>query len=144
MLHEQVRDARIARGLSQVKLAQLAKVPRSQLRKFENGEGVHLSTFLKIIGQLPNLESLTLGPTELQLQSVDVDKLRTTLTTLIEAVNGVLAVLPPAGPRSEPETPSAAGAVRHQPSVTERRRAEELNAVAVALARGEKEPADHS
>lgn len=144
MLHEQVREARIARGLSQVKLAQLAKVPRSQLRKFESGEGVHLSTFLKIIGQLPNLETLTLGPTELQLQSVDVERLRTTLTTLIEAAKGVLAVLPSAAPPAEPETASAAGAVRHQPSVTERQRAEELNAIAVALARGEKEPADHS
>src|SRR5215213_8633944 len=126
MLYEQVRDARLARGLSQVKMAQLARVPRSQLRKFENGEGVTMTTFLKIIAQLPNLERLTLGPTELQLQNVDVEALRASLTELVPAAS------------------AAAGAVRHHPTVTERRRAEELNAIAVALARGAKAPADHS
>jgi transcriptional regulator with XRE-family HTH domain len=93
MLHEQVREARIAGGLSQVKLAQLARVPRSQLRKFENGEGVHLATFLKIVAQLPNLDRLTLGPTELALQNVNVDALRASMTQVIEAARGVLEVL---------------------------------------------------
>jgi transcriptional regulator with XRE-family HTH domain len=93
MLHDQVREARIARGLSQVKLARLAGVPRSQLRKFENGEGVHLTTFLKIVGQLPNLDRLTLSPTELALRNVDVEALRASLTELIEAARGVLEVL---------------------------------------------------
>lgn len=144
MLHEQVREARIARGLSQVKLAQLAKVPRSQLRNFENGEGITLTTFLKIIAQLPNLERLTLGPTELQLQNVDVEGLRATLTELIAAAAGVLAVLQAAVPRSAPDTASAVGAVRHHPTITERQRAEELNAIAVALARGAKPAPDHS
>jgi transcriptional regulator with XRE-family HTH domain len=136
MLYEQVREARLARGLSQVKLAQLARVPRSQLRKFENGEGVTMTTFLKIIAQLPNLERLTLGPTELQLQNVDVEALRASLTELVTAAAGVLAVLPAVS--------AAAGAVRHHPTVTERRRAEELNAIAVALAQGAKAPANHS
>ena len=144
MLHEQVREARIERGLSQVRLATLAKVPRSQLRKFENGEGVTLTTFLKIIAQLPNLERLTLGATELQLQNVDVEALRATLTELIAAAAGVLAVLQTAVPRSAPQTASAAGAVRHHPTITERQRAEELNAIAVALARGAKPAPDHS
>jgi transcriptional regulator with XRE-family HTH domain len=144
MLHEQVREARIERGLSQVKLAELARVPRSQLRKFENGEGVTMTTFLRIIAQLPNLERLTLGATELQLQNVDVDALRDTLTELIAAAAGVLAVLQAASPRTPPEIGSPAGAVRHHPTITERQRAEELNAIAVALARGAKAPADHS
>jgi transcriptional regulator with XRE-family HTH domain len=136
MLHEQVRQARIDRGLSQVKLAQLAKVPRSQLRKFENGEGITMTTFLKIISQLPNLEHLTLGLTELHLQNVDLEALRATLTQLITSAAGVLAVLQTARPRTDPETDTAVGAVLHHPTVTERERAEELNAIAVALARG--------
>lgn len=136
MLHEQVRDARIARGLSQVKLARLAGVPRSQLRNFENGEGITMTTFLKIIGQLPNLERLTLGPTELQLQNVDIEALRDTLTELIAAAAGVLAVLQAASPRPETGEGAAAGAVRHHPTVTERQRAEELNAIALAMAGG--------
>lgn len=102
MLHEQVRDARIAHGLSQVKLAKLAAVPRSQLRNFENGQGINLSTFLKILSRLPNLRRLTLGPTELQLQNVDLEALRNTLTDLIAAAAGVLAVLQSASPRNAP------------------------------------------
>ena len=144
MLHEQIREARIAHGLSQVKLASLARVPRSQLRKFENGEGITLTTFMKLVAQLPNLERLTLGPTELQLQNVDLEGLRTTLTELIAAAAGVLAVLQSANPRVEPPRTSGAGAVRHHPTVTERQRAEELNAIAVALSRGAKAPPDHS
>ena len=85
MLHDQVREARIARGFSHVKLARMAEVPRSQLRKFENGEGVHLTTFLKILAQLPNLDRLTLGPAELSLRNLDVEALRASLTELTEA-----------------------------------------------------------
>lgn len=142
MLHEQVRDARIARGLSQVKLAQLAGVPRSQLRNFENGEGITMTTFMKIISQLPNLERLTLGPTELQLHNVDLQALRDTLTQLIAAAAGVLAVLDTVS-RSAPDTATnaAAGAVRHVPTVTERERAEELDPIAAALGAGETAPA---
>ncbi|HET8775275.1 MAG TPA: helix-turn-helix transcriptional regulator [Thermoanaerobaculia bacterium] len=142
MLHEQVRDARIARGLSQVKLAQLAGVPRSQLRNFENGEGITMTTFMKIISQLPNLERLTLGPTELQLNNVDLQALRDSLTQLIAAASGVLAVLDTV-PRSAPSDTAAnaaAGAVRHVPTVTERERAEELDPIAAALGAGESAP----
>jgi len=136
MLHEQVRRARIERGLSQVALAKLAGVPRSQLRKFESGVGITLTTFHKIIAALPNLERLTLGPTELQLQNVDVEALRSTLTELIAAAAGVLAVLQQAAPSAGEQPGAAAGAVLHHPYVTEQQRAEELNSIAVALARG--------
>lgn len=132
MLHEQVREARIERGLSQVQLAKLSGVPRSQLRKFENGEGITMTTFYKIIAHLPNLEHLTIDATKLQLQHVNLDALRDTLTELISAAAGVLAVLPPAEPRST----SAAG--RHATTVSERQRAEELNAIAVDLSRAAK------
>ena len=106
MLHEQVRQARIDRGLSQVKLAQLAKVPRSQLRKFENGEGITMTTFLKIIGQLPNLERLTIGPTELHLQNIDLEALRAGLTELI--ASAAASGRDPTAARTEPETDTAA------------------------------------
>ena len=149
MLHEQVRDARIAHGLSQVKLAKLAGVPRSQLRNFENGAGINLSTFLKILSQLPNLERLTLGPTELQLQNVDLGARRDTLTELIAAAAGVLAVLPAVSPRSAPDTAGAGvgpvGAVRVPKPGIDRQRVEELNAIALALeARRRAAGPDHS
>jgi hypothetical protein len=120
-----------------VKLAQLARVPRSQLRKFENGEGgITMTTFLKILGQLPDLEQLTLGPTELQLQHVDFDAMRDKLTGLIAAATGILAVLQSVRPPSD--TPPAPGAIRQQPTAAERQRAEQLNAIAMELAKGGK------
>jgi len=63
-----------------------------------------MTTFMKIISQLPNLERLTLGPTELQLKH-RLDALRGTLTELIAAATGVLAVIQSASPRTAPEPP---------------------------------------
>jgi transcriptional regulator with XRE-family HTH domain len=144
MLHEEVREARIARGLSQVELAKLSGVPRSQLRKFENGEGITMTTFYKIIAQLPNLQHLTIDATRLQLQHVDLDALRDTLTELISAAAGVLAVLPPSDPHS-PSRGKSSGTAERQPStVSERQRAEELNAIAVDLSRAAKARAARS
>jgi len=133
MLHEQVRQARIEHGLSQLKLAELARVPRSQLRKFEKGEGITMTTFFKILSQLPDLRRLTIGPTELQLQNVDLGALRDTLTELIAAAAGVLAVIQSTSSRTGPEM-----AAPHPSTVTEQQRAEELNTIAAALARGGK------
>jgi transcriptional regulator with XRE-family HTH domain len=93
MLHEQIREARIAHRLSQVKLAKLAQVPRSQLRKFENGHGITMNTFMKILSQLPNLKHLTLGPTDLELKHVDLGALSSTLTELVVAATNVLTVI---------------------------------------------------
>ncbi len=102
MLHEQIREARIAHGLSQLKLARLAQVPRSQLRKFELGSGITMNTFMKILSQLPNLKHLTLGPADLELKHVDLAALSSTLTELIAAANGVLAVIQAAKPATAP------------------------------------------
>jgi transcriptional regulator with XRE-family HTH domain len=102
MLNEQMRQARIAHGLSQLKLAKLAQVPRSQLRKFENGHGITMNTFMKLLSQLPNLKQLTLGPTDLELRHVDLGALSAKLTELIAAANGVLAVIQAANSKTAP------------------------------------------
>jgi transcriptional regulator with XRE-family HTH domain len=142
MLHEQIRDARIAHGLSQVKLAKLAQVPRSQLRKFELGHGITMSTFMKIVTQLPNLQHLTLGPADLQLKNVDLGALRSTLTQLVAAAAGVLAVIQATNPRNEQQTASAARGVRRQSPVSDFERVEELTAIAAALLRDKNVPDD--
>jgi transcriptional regulator with XRE-family HTH domain len=83
MLHEQIREARIKAGLTQVKLAKLAGVPRSQLRKFEEGGNITLSTLRKIVAQLPGLQTLNLGAVEIQPGGVDQDMVRQTAIQLI-------------------------------------------------------------
>ena len=92
-----------------------------------------MATFFKIIGQLPNLHRLTIGPTELQLQHVDLDATRDKLLELIATATGILAFLQSVRPRTAAEAPAAA-----QPFASERRRAEELNALAMELAKGAK------
>ena len=150
VLHEQIRAVRMEMGLSQAKLAKRAAVPRSQLQKLENGQNVTLETFLKIVVALPDLKRLTLGPTELQLRQVDVDALRERLHQLITDAAGVLATLEPAGARPAAATAATsgdtppAGAVRHRSASSEQRRAEALNPIAEALARGERLPDDDS
>lgn len=75
-LHDELRQARINHGLTQVELARRAGVPRSQLKILEKGGNVTLSTLLKILSQLPELKTLTLGPVDLQLRHLDLDEFR--------------------------------------------------------------------
>jgi transcriptional regulator with XRE-family HTH domain len=66
MIGPEVRDARIAAGLSQVALARLAGVPRKQVVSLETGQNVTLATMRKIVSKLPNLKSITFGGFTLQ------------------------------------------------------------------------------
>jgi transcriptional regulator with XRE-family HTH domain len=61
MLHEQIRQARIEHGLNQSELARRAGIPRDRLRQFENGENITVETLMKILSQLPNLQTVTSG-----------------------------------------------------------------------------------
>ena len=60
LLHEAVREARKAAGLSQKRLAELAGIQRRQLATLESGGNVTLNTIRKVIAQLPNLETFTI------------------------------------------------------------------------------------
>ena len=64
-LHQQVRQARKDARLTQSALADLAQVGRKDISRFENGENVTMKTFLRIVGALPNLKRLYIGPIEL-------------------------------------------------------------------------------
>ncbi|HEU4888033.1 MAG TPA: helix-turn-helix transcriptional regulator [Thermoanaerobaculia bacterium] len=61
MLHEQIREARLKAGLSQVKLAELAGIQRSLIQNLEDGRNVTLDTLRKIVPHLPSVQSLNLG-----------------------------------------------------------------------------------
>jgi transcriptional regulator with XRE-family HTH domain len=59
LLHEQLRAAREAAGLTQAELAARAGIPRNQVVRAEKGENITLDTLRKIAVRLP-LENLTL------------------------------------------------------------------------------------
>lgn len=125
MLHQQVREARIRAGLTQVKLAELADVPRSQLRKFEEGGNITLSTLRKIVAQLPELRSLSLGAVEIATGGIDPVAVRQAATELVEASRRLLAAVGasvdvpvPDQPPEKPKEPPA-GATRVKPEEIE-------------------------
>ena len=59
LLHEELRAAREAAGLTQSELGARAGIPRNQVVRAERGENITLDTLRKIAAHLP-LESLTL------------------------------------------------------------------------------------
>ena len=59
LLHEELRAAREAAGLTQSELARQAGIPRNQVVRAEKGENITLDTLRKIAAFLP-LENLTL------------------------------------------------------------------------------------
>ncbi|HEU4886301.1 MAG TPA: helix-turn-helix transcriptional regulator [Thermoanaerobaculia bacterium] len=65
MLHEEIREARIKAGMSQMKLAELAGIQRSLVQNLENGRNVTIDTLRKVVPHLPQLESLDVGPFKL-------------------------------------------------------------------------------
>jgi len=119
MIHDEVREARIRAGLSQNTLARLARVPRSQLRKLEEGGNVTLATVQKILDQLPGVQ-MTLAPAQ-----VDESALHEALMALVAAAHRVLEVLgeqpgqpasvPPPQPASAPFSKPAKAPVAPMP-----------------------------
>ena len=104
MIHEQIREARIRAGLSQNQLSKLAKVPRAQLRKFEEGGNVTLATVEKLLAHLPGLQLSLTRRTE------DVDAMRKALVELLKATQRVmdLLIIQPAQAKLEaPRQPTA-------------------------------------
>ncbi|HYI11828.1 MAG TPA: helix-turn-helix transcriptional regulator [Thermoanaerobaculia bacterium] len=106
MLHEQLREARIRAGLTQVKLAKLANVPRSQLRKFEEGGNITLTTLRKLVTQLPDLQRLNLGAVEILPGNVDPVAIRSAAADMIALGHRLLAAVGgPAEPDDETPLP---------------------------------------
>ena len=113
MIHERVRQARIERNLSQVQLAELAGVPRERVRTLERGGNVTLSTFEKIVSQLPNLKELIIGGIRVTISGVDVEDVRSAIAEADQASRRLLSLLDTIRAQA-PEPP--AGATPVEPS----------------------------
>ena len=93
MLHEQIRQARIDHGLNQSELARRAGIPRDRLRQFENGENITIETLMKILAQLPNLETVTIGAVEVRTGAVDIAEVREAVAQWLETGRKLLTLL---------------------------------------------------
>lgn len=93
MLHEEVREARIAARLTQSALARLAGVPRKQVRVLEEGANVTLATVRKIVAVLPNLKQLTLGGVEMRTESADLEAARRAAAAVYTAARALVKAL---------------------------------------------------
>ena len=105
-LHEQIRGAREAHGLSQQKLADLAGVDRSDIQRLERGDNVTIKLLSKVLQQLPNLRNISIGNVNVVVDSltIDIHSLRQLTVDMITTGTQILRLLdqaPPAKPLNE-------------------------------------------
>jgi transcriptional regulator with XRE-family HTH domain len=87
---DEIKKAREALKLSQMELSRRSGVPRSMLRRVEEGENTTIDTLSSIVAHLPNLEALHLGGVKLLKQNDLHEALNnqmTAVTALLETVN---------------------------------------------------------
>ncbi|HUP60260.1 MAG TPA: helix-turn-helix transcriptional regulator [Thermoanaerobaculia bacterium] len=142
MLHDEVRHARIAAGLTQSALARLAGIPRKQVRALESGANVTLATLRQIVAALPNLKRVTLGGLEIAVANADLEEARRAALDLFDVAKRLVAALG-AAPASE-EHPlrrdPPAGAVRYEPGAeSEMETARKLEAIVEKLQQGRRD-----
>jgi transcriptional regulator with XRE-family HTH domain len=93
VLHEEVREARIAAKLTQSELARRAGVPRKQVRALEEGANVTLATVRKIVAVLPDLKRVTLGGLEIGTESADLAAARRAAAAVYSAARVLVKAL---------------------------------------------------
>lgn len=108
MLHKQLEQARIARGLSREQLAELAGLQREQIRRLESGANFTRDTLLKVLPHLPGLKALDLGPTELRPGGTDAAELRDALAGFLESGRRLLTLLERVSVAAPQEGPAGA------------------------------------
>ena len=101
-LHEQIRQARQDHGLSQMRLAKLAGVPRSVIQVLEDGGNITLETILRVLTHLPSLRLVA-------LRHEDITSLQRSIADFQAVSARILAALDAA---ENPDLPHPARGVR--------------------------------
>lgn len=120
MIHDEMREARIAAGLSVMELAKRAKVPRQRVYEMEKGGNVTLETLRRIAAALPNLQRVTLGGMEIVTANADLEEARRAALDLFDVAKRLMSALGASGPAH-----TSIGAVRYGGSTEDDRQAAE-------------------
>lgn len=70
-----VKDIRLAKNISQLNLAKLAGVSRATIERLENGSGVSLNTFIRVLMALDVQNGLTVALPDMSIRPVERVKL---------------------------------------------------------------------
>lgn len=92
MVGDQIRRARVARGLSQEAAAKLSGVPRKQLSKLENDRGITFETFRRVVTAL-QIPVVTLGEVEVLSTNVNSTRILDVAQQTVEALRNLMQVL---------------------------------------------------
>lgn len=92
-------------------MGRLAGVPRERVRQLETGGNVTIETLQKILAQLPNLKSISIGSVELQTRGANAAEVRDALAAWLEAGRRLLTML-----ENMPAAPPAPAGDTSQPS----------------------------
>lgn len=143
MIGDQVKRARVAKGLSQEAVARLAGVQRKQLWKLESDRGVTLDTFRKVIVAL-EMPVVTFGDVEVLPGAVDSDRVLDAVETTIDALRNLAQILRAVRSiRADTATDEAlarAAAVTLPPITAEDPTVRMLHALVDEIARGNRDP----
>jgi len=112
-MKDDIKEARLAAGLTQAALARLAGIPRKQVVAIENGANVTLNTVRRIVAQLPNLRRVYLDDLEVAFGSRDQDRARRTAIELVEVAKRLLDQL--GGPSTTDAPRESAGQPAGEP-----------------------------
>jgi transcriptional regulator with XRE-family HTH domain len=128
MIHDDIRAARLAAGLSVTELAQRCGVTRKLIHDLEGGANVTLETLRRVVQVMPNLQRVTLGGLEIVTANADLEEARRAALDLFDDAKRLISALgasPAPPPAEKPHT--AAGAVRFEGGkVREREMAKKL------------------
>ena len=113
-IHEQLRAARLAHGLSQQKLADMADLDRSDIQRLERGDNVGIRTIEKVLAHLPNLKKVSVANVDVVVDTItlDVDALRQLTLDMVSTGTQILNLLEQTRRSTAQEAPGPIGPIQ--------------------------------
>jgi transcriptional regulator with XRE-family HTH domain len=106
MIHDDIRAARLAAGLSVTELAQRSGVTRKQIHDLEGGSNITLETLRRVVQALPNLKRVTLGGLEIVTANADLEEARRAALDLFDVAKRLIGALGASPTSATPRPPA--------------------------------------